>query len=151
MSILTENAHAGLYCYNLTDCAVSDNSVLYNGTISNSLGTLYVNGGSNTSFTGNSVVGNINVGSAAGTGNVFDNNPGVNPLGNITVTMPASGTAYTNSNAANAMVCITGGTVSAISIDGTSTGLTSGTFFVPVNATIAITYTSAPSWTWFLA
>ena len=46
-------------------------------------------------------------------------------------------------------VYITGGTVTAVAIGGTATGLTSGQFFVPAGETITLTYSAAPTWTWF--
>jgi hypothetical protein len=47
---------------------------------------------------------------------------------------------------------ITGGTVSAIALDGNATGLTAGTFRMQAGraSTITLTFTGAPSWTMFL-
>jgi hypothetical protein len=53
-----------------------------------------------------------------------------------------------NPNGSTCAVTITGGTVTVISVNGTATGLTSGTVVVPVAGTIAITYSVAPTWTW---
>lgn len=63
--------------------------------------------------------------------------------------VPASGTALTNSFGVAARVFVTGGTVSAIAIGGTDTGLTGGTFELDPGETITLTYSSAPAWTWF--
>jgi hypothetical protein len=80
------------------------------------------------------------------------NNVGYNPVGNVTApTMPSSGSAQTNPFGSDAYVTVTGGTVSAIAIGGVSTGLTSGSFLVPWNQTITITYSAAPTWKWFLS
>lgn len=51
-------------------------------------------------------------------------------------------------------MCITGGTVTAISIGTTSgalqgTGLTPGSFIVNPGEIIATTYSVAPTWQWF--
>ena len=109
---------------------------------------------------GGSCLGNIyesnNIGSlpivlATGSTGVVRNNQGYNPRGNIAApVIPASGTAQTNSFGSDAMVFITGGTVTAIAIGGTNTGLTTGAFRVPANQTITITYSVAPTWSWFL-
>ena len=76
--------------------------------------------------------------------------PGYNPTGPQTApAIPTSGTAYTNPFPFDCAVYITGGTVTAVAIGGTATGLTSGQFFVPAGETIALTYSAAPTWTWF--
>jgi hypothetical protein len=81
---------------------------------------------------------------------VVRNVHGYNPLGSLaTPAMPASGVNKANPFPVDCTVFIHGGIVTAISIGGTTTGLTSGSFRVPVGQTIAITYSSAPSWTWF--
>jgi len=65
-----------------------------------------------------------------------------------TPAVPASGTTLTN-HSNGAMVYITGGAVTGISIDGNPTGLTSGSFHVDANSgTIKLTYTAAPAWVW---
>lgn len=62
--------------------------------------------------------------------------------------IPANATPYTNTNQ-DAMVYVTGGTVSNIKVAGLSTGLTSGSFFVGGNSqTIELDYTVAPTWKW---
>lgn len=71
--------------------------------------------------------------------------------GNIAApAIPASGTAQTNTNDRPAMINVYGGTVTAIDIDGVSTGLTSGTFRLMPGETVKLTYSVAPSWTWYL-
>ena len=77
-------------------------------------------------------------------------NPGYNPVGPLTAPgVPATTVAYTNPFGVACAVFITGGTVTAVAIGGTSTGLTSGMFRVPAGQTIKLTYSSAPTWTWF--
>ena len=78
-------------------------------------------------------------------------NQGYNPVGHGVTqpSVPASTTAQTNSTGVDCTVFVTGGTVSAIAIGGTSTGLTSGAFRVPAGQTITLTYSSAPTWQWF--
>lgn len=77
-------------------------------------------------------------------------NAGHNPAGHITSpSVPSSTSAYTNVTGYDCMVLVTGGTVSQIAIAGTNTGLTSGWFRVPALGTITLTYSAAPTWTWW--
>lgn len=86
----------------------------------------------------------------SGTPAVARGNVGYNPVGSLAApAVPASGTAQTNTLGVDATVFVTGGTVSAVAIGGTNTGLTSGTFRVPAGQTITLTYSVAPTWTWF--
>ena len=64
----------------------------------------------------------------------------------ITWSVPASATASENLGPSDATVYISGGTVTAISVNGQSTGLTSGAFRVPTRQTITVTYSVAPNW-----
>ncbi len=64
--------------------------------------------------------------------------------------LPPSGVAYVSSMPAEAQVSISGGSVQGVLIGGQSTGLTSGMFAVAPGQSIAVVYTSAPAWTWFL-
>lgn len=66
-----------------------------------------------------------------------------------TPAVPASTVAVKNTNLSGAVAYITGGTVTAIAIDGTATGLTGGTFRIPTGSTITLTYSVAPTWQWF--
>jgi len=71
--------------------------------------------------------------------------------GSVTApSVPATTVAYKNAFGRDAWVTVTGGTVTGIAIDGVSTGLTSGQFVVPNNRTITLTYSSAPTWAWWL-
>lgn len=84
-----------------------------------------------------------------GSSNQASNNPGYNPLAITAPAVPSSTVAYTNAFNADATVIVTGGTVTVIKIGAVTTGLTSGTFRVPVGQTITITYSSVPTWKWF--
>jgi hypothetical protein len=64
--------------------------------------------------------------------------------------VPASTTALLNPFWRDAAVSVAGGTVTAITVDGVATGLTSGTVIVPSGKTIALTYSVAPAWKWTL-
>lgn len=69
-------------------------------------------------------------------------NGGVAPT---VVTVPASGTAYTPSSTSNTVLTVSGGTVTVIAINGVTTGLLSGTFYMKKNDTITFTYSVAPT------
>lgn len=108
---------------------------------------------SNNIIEGNSLVagttGAVSL-NAASTGNRVHGNVGYNPVGPVTVAVPASGTPQTNNTGVDATVVVAGGTVSAIAVGGTAAGITAGTVRVPSGQTITLTYTIAPTWQWFL-
>ncbi len=64
--------------------------------------------------------------------------------------VPASTIALKNPFYRDAAVHISGGTVTAIAIDGQATGVTSGLVMLPSGRNITLTYSSAPSWVWSL-
>lgn len=63
----------------------------------------------------------------------------------VSITPPSSGSAYTNGTGQNIIVTVGGGTVSAIAINGVSTGLTSGTFPLKPGDNITVTYSESPT------
>ena len=65
--------------------------------------------------------------------------------------VPGSGSPQQNTAWRDAAVTVTGGTVTAIAVDGTTTGVTSGTVTVPAGKNITLTYSSAPTWVWVLS
>lgn len=86
-------------------------------------------------------IGGVNYG-AAGASHRFQANVAAPAV-------PASNSPLTNPFGFDATVYLARGTVTAVAINGTATGLTSGMFRVPRDATIRLTYEAAPSWTWF--
>ncbi|WP_246560513.1 glycoside hydrolase family 55 protein [Kitasatospora kifunensis] len=89
-------------------------------------------------------------GGGGGYPKVARGNAGYNPVGPLTPpSIPSSGTVFSSPFGVDATVHVSGGTVSAIAIGGTATGLTAGTFRVPVTQSITLTYSAAPTWTWF--
>jgi hypothetical protein len=75
---------------------------------------------------------------------------GFNPTGAQTApTVPASGTALTNPFPFDCTVYVNGGTVTEVAVGGTSTGATGGAFRVAAGQSITLTYSAAPTWTWF--
>lgn len=57
----------------------------------------------------------------------------------------ASPATVFNNNPIGVFQTIGGGTVSAIAVNGTTTGLTSGTVFIPAGGTLTVTYTVLPT------
>lgn len=70
--------------------------------------------------------------------------------GNIAAPAVPASTVAATAIFRDAMVVVIGGTVTAITVDGVATGLTSGAVLVPCGKTIAITYSSVPTWKWWL-
>jgi len=68
-------------------------------------------------------------------------NPGSQPA------VPASGTLQQNYGP-DALVCVSGGTVTGVTIAGQATGLTSGPFWVRAGGSITLNYSVAPTWNW---
>jgi hypothetical protein len=66
-----------------------------------------------------------------------------------TPALPASGVSVTNSNFWPEQITINGGTVSQVQINGGVTGRTSGSFSLPQGSSIIITYSVAPTWSWY--
>jgi hypothetical protein len=81
---------------------------------------------------------------------------GLNPIGFLPArglkapSLPPSGATYVSNMPAEARVTISGGSVTDVRIGGQSTGLTSGMFLVAPGESIALVYSSAPTWRWFL-
>ncbi|QHC73772.1 glycosyl hydrolase family 28-related protein [Rathayibacter sp. VKM Ac-2805] len=65
--------------------------------------------------------------------------------------IPASTGTVINPFPYQVAITLTGGTVSAVSINGAMKGTTSGYFQLPVAGSISLTYSSAPTWTWLTA
>jgi hypothetical protein len=64
--------------------------------------------------------------------------------------VPATTVAATNTSGYDMIVEITGGTVTAVKVDGVTVGgRTSGAFHVRAGSTIAWVGTVAPTWQWF--
>ena len=123
-----------------------------------------INGGTNKYYHGIKVLGTsenchitnnlINPGCTAskiyntssGVYNKISNNKAVNPLGFFTPgTVPTAGVPWTNSTAYDLEVYISGGTVQNVYINGTVTGLTSGSFNVGIGETLQVDWTVAPT------
>jgi hypothetical protein len=89
-------------------------------------------------------------GGGGGSPKLARNNLGYNPVGHVTSPpVPGSGTSLTNPFGQDCLVCVSGGSMSSVDIGGVRTGLKDGAFRLPWGQTITLTYTSAPTWTWF--
>lgn len=66
-----------------------------------------------------------------------------------TPALPASGTAIDNSSGRKMQAIIWGGSVSSIDLNGFGIGMGGGTFILNAGDSIAVNYSSAPSWVWF--
>lgn len=71
-------------------------------------------------------------------------------VGSANPAVPATTVAQINPFPKEVTVFVTGGTVTVIAVGADSSGLTSGSFVVPVGQSITLTYSSAPTWKWFL-
>lgn len=80
---------------------------------------------------------------AAANGASYDRAAGL-----VTPSVPLSGTPVSNTSPAPVTVTITGGTVSNVVIGGVSVGTGDGTYTLPAGASITLTYSVAPAWTW---
>lgn len=93
------------------------------------------NGGWNT--------GNIFV--SGNTPRIYQNVLGLTAQGIISTTTPGSSPYTLNGVGYPRMVYVSGGTVSSITLGGTSTGRTAGEFYVPPRTALAITFSAAPT------
>jgi hypothetical protein len=109
----------------------------------------------NCDLTGN-LSGAVSIDPAAAPGCMVQNNPGYNPIGRITVSVPASLTNFQNPNSTSATVYITG-SVTAVYIGDSPTAMVLLATVPPAGSGIRIgasqwikiKYTTAPTWQWF--
>lgn len=70
----------------------------------------------------------------------------------VTPAVPASTVTATNGNPLPVLVTITGGTVTVVTVNGATVATSSpASAVVPSGGTIAVTYSSAPTWAWTTA
>lgn len=67
-----------------------------------------------------------------------------------TPSVPLSGTPVTNTSPLPATVVVSGGTGTNVAINGVNQGTFDGTYTIVSGATITLTYSVAPTWTWTL-
>ncbi len=65
-----------------------------------------------------------------------------------TPAVPASTVAVQNASPLPAAVTITGGTITAVVVNGITVGAGAGTYLVPAAGAISVTYSAAPAWAW---
>jgi hypothetical protein len=63
--------------------------------------------------------------------------------------VPASGTPVVSTYNFTVRVTITGGTMTNVVVNGSSVGSGAGTYVIPAFGSITLTYTVAPTWSWF--
>ena len=68
--------------------------------------------------------------------------------GLTTPAVPATTVPATNTGFIPVTVVLSGGTVTLVTINGTTVGTGDGTYTLPAGASIAVTYSAAPTWTW---
>jgi hypothetical protein len=68
-----------------------------------------------------------------------------------TPAVPASTVAQQNGYSFPVNVTISGGTLTAVVVNGVTVGTTDGTYIVPAAGTISVTYSVAPTWAWAAA
>lgn len=136
-----------LVVHNLVDGAVSNVIGIVSGAY---VGATQIDGGDMTQNVGVPLVDPSQVGLLGNDGTVAIRDiAGFNPYGVTTPAVPAASTAVTNTTGVDCTVYVAGGTDMAVSIDGTATGVGSGSFFVPAGGTIDLgAYTAAPTWSW---
>jgi hypothetical protein len=74
--------------------------------------------------------------------------PFYNPTGLLPAPPLSSPTTLTNTFGVDAVVYVSGSSISSITVDGHDTALKIGPISVPVGSTIAVTFTGAASWVW---
>lgn len=65
-----------------------------------------------------------------------------------TPAVPASTVAQSNDTGQWVDVTVTGGTMTNVSVNGTTVGAGAGNYALPPGGTISMTYTVAPTWAW---
>lgn len=146
------NVRAGIRLYGATYCLVQGNVCTdTQGTKTQDYGVYEDNGANENTIQGNDLRGNLTGAlSLVGASTTASGNRGYNPVGALAApAIPATTVAQTNTFAVRTRVFVTGGTVAALAINGTATGLTSGSFELDPGETITLTYSAAPTWTWF--
>lgn len=92
---------------------------------------------------GNLLTAGLRTDTAATNGTSLDQANGL-----TTPSVPASGTPQANVSSLPVTVVITGGTMTAVVINGVTVGAGAGTYTLPAGQSITLTYTVAPTWTW---
>lgn len=113
-------------------------------------GTIYVCSNGNDGDSLNAALSNVSTG-VTGNGDLKVINADQAPGSVAAPTVPSSTTALQNPFWRDAMVTISGGIVTNITVDGASQFTTTpATVFVPSGKTVTLIYSSAPTWQWTL-
>ena len=144
-----QNSAYAIQLDNASNCIVNGNVV--NGGINKYDSAIKLLGTSENCLIANNLINpgcstSLILNTSSGTYNKITNNKSVNPKGFfIPVSVPVSGSPWTNNTSFDLEVFISGGTVSDIFVNGTSTGLTSGSFNVGIGETLQVNWSVSPS------
>jgi hypothetical protein len=148
-STVVNTSGIGLHFSGCTDITVAGNRTkkFFNSLVTDTSSDFFT-------ITGNDLRSAVSTAlTVSGTGNKIAQNIGYNPSGKWAgqPAVPASTVAATNTSNVDQQVFVNGGTVSAVAIGGVATGIgaTGRDFRVPAGQTITLTYSVAPTWTWF--
>jgi hypothetical protein len=141
----------GILLSYVTNAQLDNNILNDDQTVATQLhGIRLATGVANIRMTGGELIGNVTNPIYLMTLAAFDyvrNVNGLNPRGAPTAppALPLSTVTGTNTSGVDCTMTVTGGTVTVIVIQGVTTNMTSGAFFLPAMGTFAITYSSAPT------
>lgn len=146
----------------ISDVVISGNALLFGSVGGGAETGIVITGAKSTTITGNTIVSIVAGNSAyafstatyASTNRIrcSNNIDGVFPTlsNNVSPAVPASTVAVTNGFPHPVLVLIGGGTVTNYIVNGLSINNNQGaSFTLPTGATIAITYSVAPTWQWY--
>lgn len=86
---------------------------------------------------------------AASTITPYKNGIATTPPAVATPAVPSSGASVANPTGCDVVVYLTGGSVSLVTVGGTAVlRATPATVYLPVGATVGLTYSTAPTWVW---
>ena len=144
---------AAVYLNGSTNISLDENKINANAANSITSGFVGANSPASVVAHGNhfntAAISGSKVTGFASAGNSFTDNPGYNPIGTFTPgTTISSGVLWTNTTGAPVMITIGGGTVSAIAVNATATGLTSGAFYLSPGSSITVTWSATPTVTY---
>jgi hypothetical protein len=146
---LPQNTTATLYTVTggaiMVTAVVGQVAVTIGAGVSLSLGIAPSVGGANTTGLGGpTAIGGL----VAGTLIILPFSIGVAGSNLVAPAIPSSNQLVTNNYHGTVTVVISGGTMTAVFVNGVLVGAGAGTYQVPAHGTISMTYSLAPTWVW---
>lgn len=146
----------------ISDVVISGNNLLYGSSGGGAETGIVITGASSTTITGNTIVSRATGNSAyvfstatyakdnkIRCSNNIDGQFATLPT-NVTPAVAATNVPVTNNNPFPVLVIAGGGTITGYVVNGISININQGaSFTLPVGATMAITYSAAPTWQWY--